>query len=151
MEFVFSEVKQGECILIPGSVVVMERLKKTGSLPKYMNDHLNWIGSTFVGDERFVRRICAPFSSLQFLTIPQLSIPSRLSYTCPPHCEDRSLGYRRQHFDRSRQQFVVQGRLYCWCYSMGTVVRKLPHLTPRTSPRQVFSSTRKYIFDTYSL
>jgi hypothetical protein len=34
---------------------------------------------------------------------------------------------------------------------MGTVVRKLPHLTPRTSLRQVFSPTRKYVFDTYSL
>jgi hypothetical protein len=34
---------------------------------------------------------------------------------------------------------------------MGTVVRKLRHLTPRTSPRQVFSPTRKYVFYTYSL
>jgi hypothetical protein len=70
MEFAFSEVKQGECILIPGSVVVMERMKKTARLPKYMDNHLNWIGSTFAGDEGFVRRICALFSS--FLTIPQL-------------------------------------------------------------------------------
>ena len=29
---------------------------------------------------------------------------------------------------------------------MGTVVRKLPHLTPRTTPRQVFSPTRKYAY-----
>jgi hypothetical protein len=70
MQFVFSEVKHGECILIPGSIVVMERLEKTGSLPKYMTDHLKWIGSTFVRDEGFVRRICALFTSL--LTIPQL-------------------------------------------------------------------------------
>jgi hypothetical protein len=32
---------------------------------------------------------------------------------------------------------------------MGTLVRKLAHLTPRTSPRRVFSPTRKYVFDTY--
>jgi hypothetical protein len=106
MQFVFSEVKHGECILIPGSIVVMERLEKTGSLPKYVNDHLNWIGSTFAGDGGFVRRICALFTSL--LTIPQLSILSRVSYTCRTHREDRSLGYRRQHFVRSRQEFVVQ-------------------------------------------
>jgi hypothetical protein len=139
MQFVFSEVKHGECILIPGNIVVMERMEKTRNLPKYMTDHLDWIGSTFAGDEGFVRRICALFASL--LTFPQLSILSRDSYTCPPHREDRSLGYRRQHFIQSRQEFVVQHCLYCWCHCMGTVVRKLPHLTPRTCPRQVFSPT----------
>jgi hypothetical protein len=70
MQFEFSEVKRGECILIPGSIVVMERLEKTRNLPKYMNDHLNWIGSTFAGDEGFVRSISALFTLL--LTIPQL-------------------------------------------------------------------------------
>jgi hypothetical protein len=133
MKIVFSEVKHGECILIPGSVVVMERLEKTAGLSEYMDDHVKWIGSTFA-DEGFVRRICALFASL--LTIPQLSILSSVSYTCRAHREDRSLGYRRQHFVRSRQQFVVQHCL-CWCHSMGTVVRKLPHLTQRTNPRQV--------------
>jgi hypothetical protein len=111
MQFEFSEVKRDECILIPGSIVVMERMEETGNLPKYMDDHLNWIGSTFVGDKWFVRRICALFASL--LNIPQLYILSKGSYTCPPHREDRSLGYRRQHFVRSRQKFVVQGRLCC--------------------------------------
>ena len=81
VKFEFSEVKRGECVLIPGSIVVMERMEKTGSLPKYMSDHLNWIGGTFAsvsaifsttyaGDQGFVRRICALFTS--FLTIPQL-------------------------------------------------------------------------------
>jgi hypothetical protein len=70
MGFVFSEVEDGECILIPGNVVVMERLERTSNLPKYMKDHVNWIESTFTGHdkERSVRRICALFSSL--LTIP---------------------------------------------------------------------------------
>jgi hypothetical protein len=120
----------------------MERIEETRNLPKYMTDNLDWIGSTFAGDEGFVRP-CALFTLL--LTIPQLSILSRVSYTCPPHREDRSLGHRRQHFVRSRQEFVVQHWLYCWCHCMGTVVRKLPHLTPRTSPRQVFSPTRKHV------
>jgi hypothetical protein len=111
MQFEFSEVKRDECILIPGSIVVMERMEETGSLPKYMTDHLKWIGSTFAGDKGFVRRICALFSSL--LTISQLSILSKVSYTCPPHREDRSLGYRRQHFVRRREKFVVQHRLRC--------------------------------------
>ena len=86
MQFVFSEVKNGECILVPGSIVVMERLEKICSLPKYMNDHLDWIGRTFVGDEGFVRRICVLFSPL--LTIPQLRILSTVSYTCRAHRED---------------------------------------------------------------
>jgi hypothetical protein len=68
MQFEFSEVKRGECILIPGSIVVMERMEKTGSLPKYMTNHLDWIGSTFA--KGFVCRICALLTSL--LTIPQL-------------------------------------------------------------------------------
>jgi hypothetical protein len=34
---------------------------------------------------------------------------------------------------------------------MGTVVRRLHHLTQRTIPRQVFSPTRKYVFHTYIL
>ena len=46
-------------------------------------------------------------SSLRFLTILQLFLPSRVSYTCRAHREDRSLGYRRQHFVQSRQKFVV--------------------------------------------
>jgi hypothetical protein len=149
MQFEFSKVEDGECILIPGNIVVMERMKETGSLPKYMNDHLKWIGSTYAGDKGFVRRICTLFSSLP--TIPQLWILSKGSYTCPPHREDRSLGYRRQHFVRSCPKIVVQHHLGCWCHCMGTVVHKLRHLTPRTSPRQVFSPTRKYVFDTYSL
>jgi hypothetical protein len=70
MQFEFSEVKRGECILIPGKFVVKEGMKKTGSPSKYMNDNLNWIGSTFTGDNVFVHRIRALFSSL--LTIPQL-------------------------------------------------------------------------------
>jgi hypothetical protein len=70
MQIVFSEVKHGECILIPGNIVVMERMEKIRDLPKYMTDHLDWIGSTFAGDEGFVRPICALFASL--LTIPQL-------------------------------------------------------------------------------
>jgi hypothetical protein len=111
MQFEFTEVKHYECILIPGSIVVMERMEETGSLPKYMDDHLNWIGSTFAGDKRFVRRICALFSFLP--TIPQLSILSKQSYTRPPHREDRSLGDRRQHFVRRREKFVVQDRLCC--------------------------------------
>ena len=69
MQFEFSEIQHGECILIPGSIVVMERINKTGNLPKYMDNHLNWIGSTFV-PEGFVRHICALFTSL--LTVPQL-------------------------------------------------------------------------------
>jgi hypothetical protein len=79
MEVVFSEVEEGECILIPGSVVVMERLKRTSFLPKYMKDHVNWIESTFTGRDKkgSVRRICALFFSL--LTIPQISILSRVS------------------------------------------------------------------------
>jgi hypothetical protein len=105
MQFVFSEVKHGECILIPGSIVVMERMEKTGSLPKYMTNHVDWIRSTFAGDEGSVCRNSALFPSL--LTIPQLSLLSRVSYTCRAHSEDRSLGYRRQHLIRSRPQFVV--------------------------------------------
>jgi len=69
MQFKFSEAKQGECILIPGNVVVMEGMEKTGGLSKYMNDNLNWIRSTFTGEDGFVYRIRALFSSL--LTIPQ--------------------------------------------------------------------------------
>ncbi|KAN0102362.1 hypothetical protein V8E52_012022 [Russula decolorans] len=52
MEVVFSEVEEGECILIPGSVVVMERLERTSFLPKYMKDHVNWIESTFTGRDK---------------------------------------------------------------------------------------------------
>jgi hypothetical protein len=70
MQFVFSEVKRGEYILIPGTIVVMELMEKTASLPKYMTDNFNWIRSTFAGDEGFFRHICALFTSL--LTIPQL-------------------------------------------------------------------------------
>ncbi|KAN0120919.1 hypothetical protein V8E52_004188, partial [Russula decolorans] len=51
-EVVFSKVEEGECILIPGSVVVMERLEKTSSLSKYMEDHVNWIRRTFSGRDR---------------------------------------------------------------------------------------------------
>jgi hypothetical protein len=119
MQFVFSEIKHGECILVPGTIVVMERMEQTGSLPEYMHDHLDWIGSTFArrhrlsmgslftdsDDQGFVRRICALSTSL--LTILQLCLPSRVSYTYRAHREDRSLGYRRQHFVRSRQKFVV--------------------------------------------
>jgi hypothetical protein len=111
MQFVFPEVKPGDCILIPGRIVVTERLEETGDLPEYMNDHLSWIVSTFASVKGFVRRICALFSSL--LTIPQLSILSTVCYTCCAHLEDRSLGYRRQHFVQSRQKFVVQHRPCC--------------------------------------
>ena len=69
MKIEFSEVKRGDCILIPGSIVVMERMKKTRSLPKYMTYQINRIGDTFAGVEGFVRRICTLFTS--FLTIPQ--------------------------------------------------------------------------------
>ena len=71
----------------------MERLEKTASLLKYMNDHFNWIGRTFAG--RLVPRIRALFASLR--TIPQLSILSTVSYTCRAHRKDRSLGNRCQH------------------------------------------------------
>jgi len=50
--FVFSEVEDGECILIPGSVVVMEYAEKISHLPKYMKDHVNWIESTFTGHDK---------------------------------------------------------------------------------------------------
>ena len=73
MQIVFSEVKHGECILIPGNIVVMERIEETRNLPKYMTENLDWIGSTFAGDEGFVRP-CALFTLL--LTIPQLFILS---------------------------------------------------------------------------
>jgi hypothetical protein len=66
----FSDVKRGECILIPGNIVVMERMEKAGHLLKYMTDHLDWIGRTFITKEGFVCRICTLFTS--FLTIPQL-------------------------------------------------------------------------------
>jgi hypothetical protein len=75
----------------------------TISLSKYMEEHIDWIESKFT--ERSVRRIVALFSSL--LTIPQLSILSRVSYACHAHRKDRSLGNRRQHFVRSRQRCVV--------------------------------------------
>jgi hypothetical protein len=52
-EFVFPKVDEGECILIPGSVVVIERLEKTTALPKYMEDHVNWIESKFTGHEGY--------------------------------------------------------------------------------------------------
>jgi hypothetical protein len=47
MEFVFSEVKSGECILIPGDVVVMEDLEEMGILPQYMDSHIEWIKNAF--------------------------------------------------------------------------------------------------------
>jgi hypothetical protein len=50
--FVFSEVEDGECILIPGSVVVMEYAEKISHLPKYMEDHASWIESTFTGRDK---------------------------------------------------------------------------------------------------
>jgi hypothetical protein len=53
MQIVFSEVKHGECILIPGNIVVMERIEETRNLPKYMTENLDWIGSTFAGDEGY--------------------------------------------------------------------------------------------------
>jgi hypothetical protein len=68
MQFEFSDVKHGECILIPGNFVVKERIKKTGGLSKYMSKHYDWIKSTFTGDNGSVHRICALFSSV--LTIP---------------------------------------------------------------------------------
>jgi hypothetical protein len=112
-----------------------------------MEAYANWIETTY-NQKGSVRRICALFASL--LTIPQLSILSTVSYTCRAHREDRSLGYRHQQFVRSRQKCVVQPYLSCWWLSIGKVVHKLPQLTQRT-PRHVFSPTRKYVFNTYSL
>ena len=63
------------------------------------------MGSTSADDQGFVRHICALFTSL--LALPQLVLRSRVSYTRRAHREDRSLGYHRQHFVRSRQKFVV--------------------------------------------
>jgi hypothetical protein len=67
MQFEFSDIKQGECILIPGDDVELERLVETVGLPGYMDGHLSWIRKTYAG--QFVCRICALFTSL--LTIPQ--------------------------------------------------------------------------------
>ena len=117
----------------------MERVEKTGNLSKYMEDHVDWIESTFGRDnEGSVRRIFEVFFSL--LIIPQVSILSGISYTCHGHREDRSLGYRHKHIVRSHRKCVVQHWL-CWCRSMGRVVQKLTHFTHRTSPRHVFSPT----------
>jgi hypothetical protein len=100
----FSEVKygagswrmrhkpSGKCVSYPVEMVV-HVLRETDSLslPKYMNNHLNWIRNTFAG--WFVCHICALFT-----LIPQPCILSTVSYTCCAHCEDRSLGHRRQRF-----------------------------------------------------
>ena len=49
MQFEFAQVRHGECILVPGKVVVIERLEQTGHLPKYMIDNYEWIAKTFAG------------------------------------------------------------------------------------------------------
>jgi hypothetical protein len=46
---VFSQVRSGECILIPGNVVVIERVVQTGHLTKYMTDNYEWIAKAFAG------------------------------------------------------------------------------------------------------
>jgi hypothetical protein len=87
MKFKFSEVKRGECILVPGSIVVKERMEKTASLPKYMNDHFKWIGSTFAddaGDGGFVRCICALFTLLLTMTSAITSFQSLLYLSYAP-------------------------------------------------------------------
>ncbi|KAN0120920.1 hypothetical protein V8E52_004189 [Russula decolorans] len=53
--FEFSELEEGDCILIPGSVVVVERLEMTISLSKYMEEHIDWIESKFTESYQFSR------------------------------------------------------------------------------------------------
>ena len=49
MQFVFSEVKRGECILIPGTIVVMERMKKDRqSPPKYMAERSSELDRKYI-------------------------------------------------------------------------------------------------------
>jgi len=47
LEFNFSEVRGRECILIPGTFIVKERLEELGGLMEYMNNHHRWIEKEF--------------------------------------------------------------------------------------------------------